>query len=282
MKIVFFGASKYVIPLIEMLNSNFDLVLVVTTELNPNDTIPSFCKKNNIPCLSVKTIADSLEEIKAKNAELGVLAYFGLLLPKELLNTFPKGILNIHPSILPKYRGATPVQTAILNGDSETGVTIIKLDEELDHGPILAQEKEKVLSNDTTATLHDKLFTKGTDMLKKLIPEHIEGKIKLQDQKHDEASFTERDLTRQHGYFDINNPPSKEKLDRMIRAYYPWPGVWSKMQIGDKEKIVKFLPENKLQVEGKKPVSLKDFLNGYPDLEEKTTTFLTNFINSKD
>ena len=144
LKIIFFGASKFVIPLIEMLNKNFDLALVVTTERNPLDAVPNFCQKNNISYISVKTISEALDRIKKENAQLGVLAYFGLLLPKELLNIFPKGILNIHPSLLPKYRGATPVQTAILNGDLGTGVTIIKLDEELDHGPILAQIKKKL------------------------------------------------------------------------------------------------------------------------------------------
>jgi len=269
MKIVFFGASKFVIPLIEMLNSNFDLALVVTTESDQNDTVPSFCKKNNIPCLSIKSISNALEEIESKNAELGVLAYFGLLLPKELLNAFPKGILNIHPSLLPKYRGATPVQTAILNGDAETGVTIIKLDEELDHGSILAQVKEKINPDDSLASLHDRLFTKGTEMLKEIIPQYLNDKIKLQDQKHEDATLTERNLTRESGFVDFENPPDKQKLDRMIKAYYPWPGVWTNLKIKDKEIRIKFLPENKLQVEGKKPVSIKDFINGYPELKEK-------------
>lgn len=282
MRIVFFGAAKFVLPIIEMLNTNFDLALVVTTERNPLDNVPAYCKKNNIPYVSIKNFSECLSEVKKTGAEVGILASFGLLLPSEALNIFPKGILNIHPSLLPKYRGAMPVQTAILNGDTETGVTIIKLDEELDHGPILEQEKEKISSTDTTASLHDKLFVKGTKMLEKIIPGYLQGKIKLQEQQHEDASFTDRNLTRENGYFDIENPPQKEKLDRMIRAYYPWPTVWTKIRIKNQESRIKFLPAPSslrareageaipylIQVEGKKPVSIKDFLNGYPETKK--------------
>jgi methionyl-tRNA formyltransferase len=267
MKLIFFGASKFVIPLIAMLNKNFELSLVVTTERNPLDAVPTYCQQQNIPFVSIKNLQDAKTAIEEKNAEMGVLAYFGLLLPQTLLETFPKGILNVHPSLLPKYRGATPVQSALLNGDHETGVTIIKLDEHMDHGPMLAQEKETISSSDTTETLHDRLFTKGTQLLENLIKPYGENTIELQKQNHDQAIFTKKSFTKQDGYFDSNHPPTPEELDRMIRAYYPWPTVWTRLKMNDKEKIVKFLPEHKLQVEGKNPMSLKDFINGYPQAQ---------------
>jgi len=265
MKIIFFGASKFVLPLIDMLHANFELALVITTERSPLDAVPQFCQQKNIPFLSIRSLDEAIGTITEKKAELGVLAYFGMLLPQNVLQTFPRGILNIHPSLLPKYRGATPVQSAVLSGDHETGVSIIKLDEHMDHGPILAQEKEIIHPEDTTETLHGRLFTKGTHMLQSLIPEYIDGTIRLQNQEHDKAVFTKHSLIKQDGYFDSNNPPSH--LDRMIRAYYPWPAVWTKLPINGKEKIVKFLPGGKLQVEGKNPMSVKDFLNGYPSLK---------------
>src|SRR5882724_1359482 len=169
MKIILFGASKFVIPLIEMLKNHYSLALVVTTERDPLDTLPAYCQKHAIPYLSIKTLSEALERIEQTQPDLGILAYFGLILPQKLLQLFPHGILNIHPSLLPHYRGATPVQTALLNGDQKTGVSIIKLDEQMDHGPILAQAHETISSTDTTASLHEKLFTKGTEMLQKII-----------------------------------------------------------------------------------------------------------------
>ncbi len=265
MKIIFFGASKFVLPLIEMLHTNFELALVITTERSPLDAVPEYCQQKNIPFLSIKSLDEAIEIIKEKNAELGVLAYFGLLLPQNVLQTFPKGILNIHPSLLPKYRGATPVQSALLNGDTETGVTIIKLDEHMDHGPILAQEKETILPEDTTETLHKKLFGKGTQLLAALIKPYVENETELKEQSHDQAVYTKKSLVKQDGFFDSTNPPAN--LNQMIRAYYPWPTVWTRIEINEKEKIVKFLPGARLQVEGKNPMSVKDFLNGYPNLK---------------
>src|SRR6185503_10774343 len=118
-------------------------------------------------------------------------ASFGLLLPKEALDLFPKGIINIHPSLLPQYRGAMPVQSALLNGDSATGVSIIKLDEEMDHGPLLAQETAEILPSDTSASLHDRLFEKGAELLTKILPEYINNKLKLTEQDHANATFTQ-------------------------------------------------------------------------------------------
>lgn len=269
MKIVFFGASKFVLPLITMLHTNHNLTLVVTTEREETDAVPSFCKKQHIPYLAIKTITPQIQEqLQQEAATLAVLAYFGVILPKETLELFSKGILNIHPSLLPQYRGATPVQSALLSGDKETGVSIMKLDEKMDHGPLLAQEKETILATDTTESLHDRLFTKGTKILAEIIPDYVAGKISLTEQHHNKATYTKRSFTKQDGFLDLANPPSLDALDRMIRAYYPWPGVWTRITINNKEKVVKLLPEKMIQVEGKRPMNLKDFSNGYPEEKE--------------
>ncbi|MEK7450944.1 MAG: methionyl-tRNA formyltransferase [Patescibacteria group bacterium] len=287
MKVVFFGSSKYVIPIIEVLKRDFDLVLVVTTERNSSDPIPSYCLSQKIPYLSVSNLSNYTmnHELLTINPLVGVLADFGLIIPKEILSSFPKGIINIHPSLLPKYRGPTPVQQAILNGDKKTGVTIIKLDNEVDHGPILAQEKVLISPSDTAQILYEKLFKIGAELLHQNLNKYIKGELKLSEQDHSKATFTKL-LTREDGFFDIDNPPSKDILDRMIRAYYPWPGVWTNVQIStpNKQQLttnkklevisqklevrIKFLPGNLIQVEGKKPMSYKDFLNGYPETKE--------------
>ena len=207
-----------------------------------------------------------------KEADLGGVASYGHILSKEELN-YPKfGCINIHPSLLPKYRGPSPIQSAILNGDNQTGVTIIKMDEEIDHGPIIYQETIELSSIDNFDILSKKMFQHSADILPKIIEDFVEGKITPIPQEHDKATYSGK-LTRERSYFDINNPPSAEVLDRMIRAYYPWPGVWTLWN----NKIVKFLPSTShpeldsgsikyvVQMESKKPISFKDFLNGYPD-----------------
>lgn len=268
MKTVFFGSSKYVLPVIDVLNKNFGLELVVTTEKNNNEPVIAFCKTNNIPHTSVSSKAELESIINHQlltiHFDLGVVADFGVIIPKEILDLFPKGILNIHPSLLPKYRGSTPVQTAILNGDKTTGVTIIKLDEHVDHGPIVAQETEQIDPTDSSQILLEKLFQKGSDLLGKIINDYENGKNELKEQNHKEATYT-KILKRDDGYIDISDNIESKKLAHMINAYFPWPGVWTQIIINDKLVRIKFLPNKKIQVEGKKEMSYKDFINGYPN-----------------
>lgn len=266
MKVVFYGVSNYVLPILEVLN----VVLIVTTEKNLTDPVISYALKNNIPYLSVSNLSqpEIINKLKEKVTEVAILADFGLIVPPRILNLYPKGIINIHPSLLPKYRGPTPIQTSLLKGDYETGVTLIKLDNEVDHGQILAQRKLTLTPSDTANSGYLKLFSEGAKLLEENLERYVSGKITLREQAHNDATFTEK-LTRQNGYFDIMNPPAPQILKRMIYAYFPWPSAWSKVQMTNGEwRILKFLPEGKLQMEGKKPVSLKDFYNGYPELKD--------------
>lgn len=228
MKIIFLGTPAFVQPIKEALAEHFTLV--------------------NSP----------------SEADLGVVAAYGKILKKEELNTPKYGLINVHPSLLPKYRGPSPIQAAILNGDKVSGITIIKMDEEVDHGPIIYQESVELSSIDTFDTLSKKMFLRAAEILPQLIEDFRKGKVTPKEQNHREAAFCSM-LTRESGYFNISNPPSPEALDRMIRAYYPWPGVWTKW----KGKIIKFYPEGKIQMEGKKVLTMKDFLNGYPDFSLK-------------
>ncbi len=222
------------------------------------------------------TLVDSLSE-----ADLAIVAAYGKILTKEELNAPKYGSINIHPSLLPKYRGPSPIQEAILNGDKVSGITIIKMDEEVDHGPILYQEEMELSDKDTFDTLSKKMFLRSAEVLPEVIEDFVRGRIQPRLQRHAIATHCNR-LTRDSGYFDINNPPSPEILDRMIRAYYPWPGVWTRWfpsakASGDKNgKIVKLRPAvpesgngGVIQMEGKKAIPLRDFLNGYPDFPIK-------------
>ncbi len=232
MKIAFLGTPSFVQPIKEQLAKHFTLV-------------------------------DSLDQ-----ADLGVVAAYGKILSKIELEAPKFGCINVHPSLLPKYRGASPIQTAILSGDRATGVTIIKMDESVDHGPILYQSTLELSDKDSFDILSKKMFQLAAEILPKIIKDFTEGKITPIPQIHEDATFCGH-LTKEHGYFDINNPPSAEVLDRKIRALYPWPGVFTRW----KNKIVKLLPENMIQMEGKKAISFKDFLNGYPDFPLKDLSF---------
>lgn len=260
----FFGSSPYVFPIISLLNTNFTLKGVLTTEMNTKSGVLEYCKELAVPCQTIQSFENPslLQELKKTDAGLSVVADFGLILPPSILTLFPKGILNIHPSLLPKYRGPSPVQSAILAGDTLTGVSIIKLDEQMDHGPLLAQQEEKVSPTDTAQTLYERLFTKGADILTEVIPSYIKGTSTPKEQDHTHATYTKK-LTRQEGFVDIHTI-GKELLDRTARAYHPWPGAWTWMTINNKKVRVKLLPAGMIQVEGKKPMTYKDFMNGYP------------------
>ncbi|OGE27420.1 hypothetical protein A2867_02560 [Candidatus Daviesbacteria bacterium RIFCSPHIGHO2_01_FULL_40_11] len=205
------------------------------------------------------TLVDSL-----KKADLTVVAAYGKILTPEELK-YPKyGSINVHPSLLPKYRGPSPIQAAILNGDKVSGITIIKMDKEMDHGPIIYQEKIDLSDKDNFDILSKKMFLRASEVLPKIINKFVAGAIEDFAQDNKKATFC-KILTRESGYFDIDNPPSPEVLDRMIRAYYPWPGTWTRWN----GKIVKLHPGGVIQMEGKKAIPLKDFLNGYPDFPLK-------------
>ncbi|MGB9707101.1 MAG: methionyl-tRNA formyltransferase [Microgenomates group bacterium] len=222
--------------------------------------------------------------------DVGVLASFGAIVPPEILNFPKKGILNIHPSLLPKYRGPSPVQTAILNGEWQTGVTIIKMDEKIDHGPIVAQFTEEILPTDTSESLYFRLFSAGAEVLKTILPAYLEGRIELREQNHSAATYTKK-LTRDDGFIPLKKLKEAmegrkaDRVGRQIRAFYPWPGSWTEITIPDRKakpirdrqnkrlKILKAHLENgklildQVQLDGKKPVSFKQFCEGYPEAE---------------
>ncbi|TSC88245.1 MAG: methionyl-tRNA formyltransferase [Microgenomates group bacterium Gr01-1014_7] len=249
--IIFFGSDSFVIPILQALEQNFEVVSVVTA---PDSAIQIEAQKLGVPVLT----PDKLDE--NSRCDLFVVASYGQILPRVLLDLPEFGSLNVHPSLLPKYRGASPVPATILNEDKQTGVTIIKMDEKMDHGPVVIMKEISLSGQETLLELINKLFRLGAEILIDIIPDFVSGKIKLMEQDHEKATYCKM-MKKEDGYFDIEKPPDSETLDRIIRAYYPWPGAWTKWE----GKIVKFLPGGLIQMEGKKPIPLKDFRNGYPD-----------------
>lgn len=267
-KIIFFGSGDYSIPVITQLQDH-GLELVLTTETK--GALINFLLEHQIPFVSTKVTGDKKiakqelwERVEKIQPTLGVLASFGAIIPQHIIDLFPHGIWNIHPSLLPQYKGPSPIQAAILSGDAETGVTIIMLDDRVDHGPMLAQEKVLLAGDETTEQLKHLLFKKGGEMITSLI-QLLKQKqsVTTTPQDHAKETWTEK-ITKEHGEINLESPPQPEVLDRMIRAYYPWPSVWGKWVMENKtKKIIKLLPNHKIQVEGKKVMSYKDFINGY-------------------
>lgn len=274
-KIIFFGSDFYSVIVLNQLHSDLRFKIVaVVTHISP-------CPVEEYAKTLFKIKFAETKEFNKKfvskmlqlKPDVGILASFGKIIPSEMLSIPKHGILNLHPSLLPKYRGPTPVPTAILKGDQETGVTIIKMDEKVDHGPILSQFKEEIRPDDTADALLKRLFTAGAKVLTTILPTYLEGKIEPKEQDHSLATHTKK-FTRKDGQIDWQkSDPFKEKF---IRAMNPYPGAWIKIDIKGKKKRLKILQAhleaNKLildqvQLEGKKPVTWKQFQEGYPDVE---------------
>lgn len=287
LQIIFFGTPHFVLPVLTAVQKNFSVVGVVTTPdtyqgrrkmLTPSP-VKQFIldQKLNLPIFTPeKMTAVTVEELRKLKPDLFVVAAYGKIIPQSLLDIPTFGSINVHPSLLPKYRGPSPIQTTILNGDKNSGITLILMDRDVDHGPILSQEKVPIVSTDNFATLHVSMFEKAAKMLIPTILNFVNKKIQPVEQDHDKATFCEH-ITRESGYFDLGNPPSPEHLNAMIRAYYPWPTAWTRFKNKNGEnKIIKFFPENRIQLEGKNPTSLKDFFNGHPEMKDILERLLRN------
>lgn len=279
MKIVFFGTPHFVIPVLEALKKNFDVVALVTTSdtisgrkkvLTPTPVKAHFQKINpqGLVISSQQFSNKTIEQLQNLHLDLFVVAAYGHLVPKNVLDLPKYGALNIHPSLLPKYRGPSPIQTAILNGDKMSGISIIKMDEKLDHGPIVAQKEMPLSDIDTFESLHVKMFNEAASLLPNIITHFVKGEMTPKEQDHEKATYCKH-ITKQDGYFPIDNPPPLKKLNQMIRAYYPWPTAWTRARIMNNEsRIMKLLPGKRIQLEGGGPMTEKEFVNGYPEARQ--------------
>lgn len=210
------------------------------------------------------------KKTKELKPDLVIVASYGKIIPKEILEIPKYGCLNVHPSLLPKHRGPSPIQSAILNGDKETGVTIILMDEKIDHGKIISNSKFLISKKFTYPELSQKLAELGTKLLMETIPKWIRGKIEPQAQNELKASYT-KILKKEDGKIDWKKPA--EEIERQIRAFHPWPGVFTFIKHKGKNLRVKILEADiskdnrliikKVQPEGKKAMALEEFKRGY-------------------
>lgn len=241
--IVFFGNEQLAsgldgdCPVIKSLyNDGYDIPLLVlnnTRQISRKQKIQSslqFANEQNIPVLSPDKLSDIKSELVARNPSIGILVAYGKIIPKSIIDLFPFGIINIHPSLLPKHRGPTPIESAILNNDKTTGVSIMRLTPDMDAGPVYKQQTVNIAKSDTKFSLAQKLQKLGAEMLTDLLPRILSGDIPPTPQNHSKATY-DKLIKKQDGLIDWNKPA--EIIEREIRGYLGWPG--SKTTIGDIE-----------------------------------------------
>lgn len=247
MKIVFMGSPKGAADLLNEISTQRknDTLMCVTTPDKPvgrgQKIVESFVAKEanklSIPVLKPVNIKDEnfLTTIKEFSPDLIVVVAYGKILPKELLNIPKYGCINVHFSLLPKYRGPSPIQTALLNGDSKTGITIMRMNEKLDEGDIILQEEVDILPQENAEKLTERLYQKSKVILLKAIEQIESGLAKYTPQDHLLATYT-KIIKKSDGFIDLESY-SSEKICNAVRAFTPWPGVFVKY----KDKMIKIL-----------------------------------------
>lgn len=249
MRIVFMGTPEFAVrPLESLVSSGYEVVAVCTT---PDRTagrgralaeppVKQSARKLRLPVLQPANLKSA--EVERRLAGLVpdaiVVAAFGQILPRAILELPPYGCVNIHPSLLPRFRGVAPVPAAILSGDEFTGVSIMLMDQGVDTGPVLARAQIPILPADTAGSLMEKLSLTGAQLLLDVLPRWFREELMPQPQKDADATWTQR-LAKEAGEIDWRL--SAVELWRRERAYQPWPGCYTRWQ-GKQLKIVEAIP----------------------------------------
>ena len=196
-------------------------------KLHPSP-VKEIALRESLPVLQPERARDEnfIQELRGLQPDLIAVAAFGQLLPKSVLDLPRFGCLNVHTSLLPKYRGAAPIQWAVLNGESETGVTIMKMDAGMDTGDILAQEKTPIRPEDNSQTLRDRLAAMGAKLLARTIPEYVAGHLRPRPQPAEGVSHAPK-IKKQDGQIDWTQPA--RAVWNRVRAMIPWPGAFTRL-----------------------------------------------------
>ena len=258
-RVVFMGTPAFAVPSLERLAESYQIVTVVTQPDRPAG------RKRRLTSPPVKEAAlarglsawqpptlrtpEAIAHLRILAPDLIVVVAFGQILRPDVLEIPPHGCLNVHGSLLPKYRGAAPVPAAILGGEVETGVTIMKMDEGMDTGPIIAQATCPIAPDDTTATLRDRLCHLGADLLIETLPRWLAGKIVPRPQDESQATYC-RIIAKSDGWLDWGLPA--EVLARQVRAYIPWPTTFTDWE-GKPLKVLRARPLPGWRSQGQAP-----------------------------
>lgn len=244
-RIVFMGTPAIAVPSLEALVGAGESVVAVVTQpdrpagrgrVASPPPVKEAALRLGLAVLQPPSLrrAAAVEQLRELRPDLIVIVAFGQILRPEVLGLPPLGCVNLHPSLLPKLRGATPINWAILEGLDETGVTVMLVDERTDAGPILAQESAAVAPDDTAESLGTRLALQGAALLARTVANWAEGRLVPQAQAHEQATYTRR-LTREDGRVDWRL--SADEIERRARAFYPWPGAYTNWE----ERLLKLL-----------------------------------------
>jgi len=294
-KIVFMGTSFFAVPILKSLYQNGYPISVVYTQPPQKSKRGQRVNKSPIQGISetlniefrtpvtLKNNKEEYEYLKKLNADIAIVVSYGQIIPKEILGLTKKGFINIHASLLPKWRGAAPIQRSIMNLDKQTGISIMKIDEKLDSGPVCNSYKLNVMHNDNAKIISDKLSALAAEKFLDNIDEILEDKMEFKEQNHEEATYADK-IKKSEGKIDWNN--SAENIIGKINGLYPSPGAWF-IYNGERYKVLKAEIGNgmgkigsvlndyleiscsnkslkilEIQREGKRPQNTKEFVLG--------------------
>lgn len=305
-KISFWGTSAFALPVFKaLIEAGHRIVSVVTVPdmpagrektLTPSP-VKRFALENNLNIFTPLYLSDKdfFEQFKADEPDVAVVVAYGKIIPERYLEVPEHGFINIHPSLLPEYRGPSPIQTAIMQGDKETGITIILVDREMDHGAILAQEKYRLDPEKYFPEIAEDLAEQSAQLLIAILPQWLSGRIQPREQEHARATFTKM-ISREDGQIDWHQ--SAVQIYNKIRALNPEPGTWTHLNsnifkifkakpyisqeiappepgavsISHNQFMIKtsegWLVPEEVQVEGKRRVSAAEFIRGYRRLND--------------
>lgn len=257
---MFFGSSNFSIYVLKSLLKKYKVDLIVTLPAKPAgrklklelNIVTKFALKEKIPFFELTDWTTFKNYLNSFDLDkwLGIIAGFGKIIPPEIIKLFTNGILNVHPSLLPKYRGPNPIREVILNNEEKTGITIIFIDELVDHGPIIKQKSYYLTGDETYETLEEKLGLLGGKLLSEVITdlstltkEEIE-KLKKDNKQNDKVATYTRRITKEDGHLTLKD--DYDTWQRKIRALNPWPSTFIYINLRGSKKILKIFSIEKL------------------------------------
>jgi methionyl-tRNA formyltransferase len=297
LRLVFMGTPDFAVPtLVEILGGGHEFVAVYTRAPQPAgrglaprpSPIAREAERFGVPVFTPKTLKanDAAEAMRAHGADAAIVVAYGLILPKSILETFPLGCFNLHTSLLPRWRGAAPIHRAIMAGDQETGVMVMKMDEGLDTGAIAMAERVPIGADATTGELHDELARRGADLMLRALAALEKGQLQLTPQAATGATYANK-IDKSETRIDWTRPWNE--VHNHCRGLSPFPGAWCELPGAGRVKILRttkgigvgqpgrVLDDKltiacgsgavrllELQRAGKQPMSADEFLRGMP------------------
>ena len=299
--LIFMGSPQFAVPTLEALARDHHILAVFTQPDKPAGRgqqltavpVKQWAVAHDVPVYQPKSFRkepQAIDLLRDLKPDVIIVAAYGLILPQAVLDVPPFGCLNVHGSILPRHRGAAPITSAILAGDAETGITIMQMDAGLDTGPMLSIVREAIRSDDTTASLSERISFLGAHLMADMLPQYMSGTILPQPQPTEGATYSPK-IDKADAHIDWSKPAVE--IERMVRAYIPWPGTftfWDEQMVkvlkagyrmqearGKIGEVVKLsdgsigvvtgdgvLVLREIQLAGRKGMKAEDFVRGQP------------------